>query len=160
MCFLIILFGIAVAKISETTGIKTSQNFNITFRVFSGKCTSTVLLGDWSFLFLFCIFNIFLQTLYHGATQAMLQCFNLLQHDLNFFFFFHHNHGTPLIWARLWVISSVPSQYIFFLIIIITESRWLWARRFKLSRQYLYNFFLFFFLVTSIMERRWLWATL
>ena len=99
-----------------------------------------------AFLFLFCIINIFLQTLYHGATQAMLQCFNLLEHDLYFLFFFitimelhWFERGFRLSHQYLHNI-----YFLFFLIISITESRWLCARRFKLSHQYLYNFFCFF----------------
>jgi len=67
-----------------------------------------------AFLFLFCIINIFLQTLYHGATQAMLQCFNLLEHDLYFLFFF----------------------------ITIMELHW-FERGFGLSHEYLHNIYFF-----------------
>ncbi len=111
VCFLIILFGIAVSKISETTGIKTSQNFNITFRVFSGKCTSIV--GS---LKPFCSFFVSLISFFKRyITERRKQCFNLLEHDLNFLFFF----------------------------ITIMELHW-FERGFGLSHEYLHNIYFFF----------------
>jgi hypothetical protein len=113
MCFLIILFGIAVAKISETTGIKTSQNFNITFRVFSGKCTSIV--GS---LKPFCSFFVSLISFFKRyITERRKQCFNA-----------SICYNTILIF--------------FFFFITIMELHW-FERGFGLSHQYLPNIYFF-----------------
>ncbi len=63
---------------------KTSQNFNITFRVFSGKCTSIV-----GRLKPFCSFFVSLMSFFKRyITERRKQCFNLLEHDLKMFLFF------------------------------------------------------------------------